>query len=193
MNQIFIIADTHFGHRNIIEYESRPFDSIEDMDSVMIDSWNMTVDDDDIIYVLGDFALTGSDKTKEVIESLNGKKHIIIGSHDRTATWYKNNGFETATKKIMVIPIDMRDNANGTIERINVLLTHEPIDDESVLNALDRVLNIHGHIHSKHGWYEHTGRHVCVSVERTSYKPVLLASVIKNWLAAPRLSITKNE
>ena len=32
----FVIADTHFGHENIIKYENRPFSSSFEMDKALI-------------------------------------------------------------------------------------------------------------------------------------------------------------
>lgn len=32
----FVIADTHFGHENIIKYESRPFKNTEEMNQALI-------------------------------------------------------------------------------------------------------------------------------------------------------------
>ena len=33
---IFYIADTHFGHENILQMDSRPFASVEEMDTALI-------------------------------------------------------------------------------------------------------------------------------------------------------------
>lgn len=49
---IYIIADTHFGDDNIKLFENR---SVSDRE--MIDRWNDSVNNDDVIYVLGDFAI----------------------------------------------------------------------------------------------------------------------------------------
>lgn len=80
---IFFTSDTHFGHANILKYCSRPFSSVEEMDNALIENWNRVVKKDDIVFHLGDFAFCGSQRLKELISSLNGRKSLIIGNHDR--------------------------------------------------------------------------------------------------------------
>ena len=48
----FYIADMHFGHKNAIRFDSRPFPDIESMDEYIIQSWNGRVKEDDTVYVL---------------------------------------------------------------------------------------------------------------------------------------------
>ncbi len=41
--KIFITADHHFHHKNIIEYCGRPFKTVEEMDKIMTEKWNKKV------------------------------------------------------------------------------------------------------------------------------------------------------
>ena len=51
MSKSFFIADTHFGHSEIMNYENRPFSSVEEMDNTIISNWNSVVSDNDkVLY-----------------------------------------------------------------------------------------------------------------------------------------------
>lgn len=78
---IYFTADTHFGHKNIMNFcpKTRPYKSVEDMDADLVYRWNSLVSDDDIVYFLGDFKFSNVMYEKY----LNGKKHLILGNHDR--------------------------------------------------------------------------------------------------------------
>lgn len=78
------IADLHFGHAAIIQSCARPFASAEEMDEHMISRWNSVAKDDDITFILGDFAanLADSARVREVFGRLAGRKRLILGNHD---------------------------------------------------------------------------------------------------------------
>src|SRR5437762_1961140 len=82
MINTWFISDTHFGHKNILEYEkeSRPFTSIEEMHEAIIERWNSNIKPSDIVYHLGDFCF--GKKHLEIAQSLNGKKRLVMGNHD---------------------------------------------------------------------------------------------------------------
>ena len=46
---IYLIGCTHFGHKNIVKLANRPFQSIDEMDDVLIQNWNRTVKAKDIV------------------------------------------------------------------------------------------------------------------------------------------------
>lgn len=80
--KVFYIADTHFGHYNIIKHCNRPFKDDREMDGTMIENWNNTVTPKDIVIVVGDFSYKGT-RTDELVHKLNGKKYLILGNHDK--------------------------------------------------------------------------------------------------------------
>lgn len=83
MKNTWFTSDTHFGHRPIIKYCNRPFESSTDMDIEMIERWNAVVRPNDTIYHLGDFTMHKTkDIVDEILAALNGKKILITGNHD---------------------------------------------------------------------------------------------------------------
>jgi len=79
----YVTSDLHFCHDREFIYKPRGFDSIYDMEEKIIENWNNKVNDDDIVYVLGDFAL-GMDEHRlnNIISRLKGNIKLIIGNHD---------------------------------------------------------------------------------------------------------------
>jgi calcineurin-like phosphoesterase family protein len=82
MNSKYIMSDLHFGHRNIIKYsgEFRGGTNSEEHDEWLIGQWNSVVKKNDLVYVLGDVAMT-EDALKKV-RFLKGQKILIRGNHD---------------------------------------------------------------------------------------------------------------
>lgn len=80
----WITSDTHFWHKNILKYQpkERPFANIREMNEVLIERWNSTIQPNDEIYHLGDFGFCNAKQTVEILEQLNGKKFFIFGNHD---------------------------------------------------------------------------------------------------------------
>lgn len=85
---IFFTADHHFGHANIIRFTNRPFKDIDEMNEELIKRWNEKVGKEDFVYHLGDLSLGSPQKTKEILDELNGKIYLIKGNHEKSALTY---------------------------------------------------------------------------------------------------------
>lgn len=82
--KIFFTSDLHFGHENVIRFDNRPFNTVEEMDEEMIKRWNTKVGKGDIVYVLGDFIWkAATNEAVSIIRRLNGQIILIKGNHDR--------------------------------------------------------------------------------------------------------------
>ncbi len=85
METIWFTSDHHFGHKNIIKFSNRPFDSMEQMDEEMIKRWNARINPQDRVYHLGDIGLCNASRLKEILDQLNGRIYLIRGNHDSAA------------------------------------------------------------------------------------------------------------
>ena len=82
MSKIFYISDLHLMHQNIIRFDNRPFETVEEMDKALINNWNSVVSNADHVYHLGDFCWGKEDDWIKCLKLLNGNIHIIKGNHD---------------------------------------------------------------------------------------------------------------
>ena len=78
----FFTSDEHYGHRNIIKYCDRPFESIEEMDAEIIKRHNEVVSKNDIVIHAGDFTLAKKQKAENYVNQLTGTHIFLSGSHD---------------------------------------------------------------------------------------------------------------
>ena len=83
MSTKFYISDWHYGHKNCLAFDNRPFFTVEEMNQALIDNWNSRVSPEDIVYVLGDMFWCKSSEAIPVLQQLNGQKFLIKGNHDR--------------------------------------------------------------------------------------------------------------
>ncbi|MEK8128069.1 phosphoesterase [Paenibacillus filicis] len=159
MPNVFVISDHHFGHKAIIDFESRPFTSVEDMTETMIEKWNAVVKPEDKVFHLGDFSFLNLEKTKAIVARLQGYKTLVLGNHDRgrSRSWWLEAGFDEVSEYPLVY--------GGFF-----FLSHEPM----YMNKHMPYVNIHGHIHGQK--YEGV-QYVNVSVELWDYTPVSFESI----------------
>lgn len=159
--KIYFIADTHFGDDSIRRYENRPFENCDEMDKVLIDNWNSVVNDNDEVYVLGDFGACGCEK--EILSKLKGDKYLIKGNHDEASNeYYRNAGF----KEVYDMPV---------LFKSFWVLSHDAI----YVNKNMPYANIFGHVHNTPIVKDYSSQHYCVSVERINYTPISFEHIIE--------------
>ena len=134
----YYTSDLHFGHRKIIEYEDRPFNSVEEMDEFLIQKWNAKVKKGDEVYILGDFGFVKGKRANELLDRLNGRKYLIRGNHDN---YFLNDKEFDKSKFIWV-----KDYASIKDNGVTICMFHYPIA------VWDRqhhgALHFYGHVHS---------------------------------------------
>lgn len=85
MANIWVTSDIHFHHKRIMDFckNTRPWDSVEEMNEGLIEAWNSTVANNDTIYYLGDFSFGKRENTEHILRKLNGQKYLVYGNHDQ--------------------------------------------------------------------------------------------------------------
>lgn len=136
------ISDTHFGHKNVINFDKRPFGDVGQMDQVLIALWNDRVQKDDDVWILGDFCYRSQHAPEWYLRQLKGHKHLIVGNHD-DVTLESNN----ANKYLE--SIDMMVNCNDCFnkENVQVILCHYPIAEWPHIHRGS--YHLFGHIHNR--------------------------------------------
>ncbi|MBQ7712919.1 MAG: metallophosphoesterase family protein [Clostridia bacterium] len=133
-------SDIHFGHKNAIDYDRRPFSSVEEMDEEIIRRWNRKVHADDLVYVLGDFTIT--DDAARYASRLKGRKILIPGNHDLYLRRPSSAGIFESVSLLEELNVDGRW----------VTLCHYPMIEWRGSRRLptDKTYGylIHGHIHN---------------------------------------------
>lgn len=155
---LFVIADLHCGHSNIIRYCCRPFSypDVSEMDSVLIDNWNYTVPLENGIWFLGDLCYGKDAKAPGFyLDRLKGKITLIRGNHDEHVPG-------TITSAIL------------DYGSFRFLLVHDPSDAPPDFDGWV----IHGHHHNnnlaEYPFINFAQRRVNVSAEVVGYSPVSL-------------------
>lgn len=163
MARIFLIADTHLGDDIIIKLENRPFKNSKEQTDSIVEKWNSVVNEDDIVYVVGDFLHIGCDSYHmEQAKKLNGKKYLVRGNHDtETDEFYIS---ECGFAKVYDHPIIVDD---------FWIFSHEPM----YINKYFPYANIFGHVHDNPSYATFSSRHYCICVERTGYTPITFDAV----------------
>lgn len=161
-NGPFIVSDLHLDHTNIIRYCYRPFLSkdTEEMNRVLVNNWNNTINSDDTVYFLGDMVYGRSSHSPSYwTKQLNGKIIYIGGNHD---THLHN------TKDYEILDFGGH----------RFLLTHDP---NKIPVKWDGWI-IHGHKHNNdirnYPFINGDKRTINVSIELIGYRPLNLSTLL---------------
>lgn len=141
------------------ELSGRPWDFTERI----IEAWQQLVLPDDIVYHLGDVALYRK-AVQDIIPTLPGIKHLILGNHDRAPkSFYLSAGFTTVQKILTT-----------AVGNIPIVLSHK-----ARLETPVGWLNICGHSHNKVWWTDSWPQIQVISLETQGYAPQKLEDIVR--------------
>lgn len=120
----YYISDLHLFHKNVTNegsnFDNRPFDTLEEIHKVIKKNWNSKITNADHVYILGDLAWKENEDVIELVSTLRGNKHLILGNHDKaTDQRYKQLFVEIANYK------EAKDVIDG--KEYHVVMSHFPL------------------------------------------------------------------
>lgn len=179
-------SDLHLGHANVIRYCDRPFNSVSEMNGVIVALWNSVVAADDEVWVLGDLAMGSIEESLAVAGQLVGNKHLVLGNHDRpfksaaksekwSSRYLTLGGFEELHHGEVATVL-----SDGTAVR----LCHFPYEGDS--GDKDRYVEqrpaddggwlLHGHVHTR---WRQRGRMINLGIDAWAGLPVPETAVVE--------------
>lgn len=147
--KLWFTSDLHFGHRNVIRFCERPFEDEKQMGPKLIEYWNDTVGDNDIIFVLGDtFWFNDSRNIKKVLSSLNGKTiYILPGNHDDFDAYHRvDDPRIILLDDVNVMWLESENNREWKKKMYEVWMSHYPM--MTWPHRDNGAFQFFGHIHS---------------------------------------------
>jgi len=176
---IHFTADLHLSHKKVILYQNRPFESVQDMNDALITYWNLKVDPDDLVYILGDFAFFGS---RDILPRLNGKKILLPGDHDQDALNQARGFFLDIVPLINLSAKEGLPHARELLKQydLSITLCHwcMRVWRKSHYNSW----HLYGH---SHGRLEPIGKSWDVGVDNNNFMPLSLLDVIEIMKTRP--------
>ena len=136
MLNIWFTADFHLGHKNIIRYCNRPFQTVEEMNQEILERLNSRVKANDILYFLGDFCIGPKARAAELRQQIRCKKiFALAGNHDKE------------TRKLTQEFTWLNDLAEVSLNGQRIVLCHYAM---RVWNQSSRgAWHLYGHSHGK--------------------------------------------
>jgi calcineurin-like phosphoesterase family protein len=143
---VFVTADQHWGHTNILKLGNRIFSDITEHDLVLIVAWNNIVGKDDVVYHLGDLTLGNAAFATELLQQLNGSIRLLAYPWHHDSRWIKvpqrsKDGLVELEKPIVVVEHAAKSDSG----LLPVVLCHYPFEiwDRKHFGAV----HLHGHTH----------------------------------------------
>ena len=176
MANIWITSDTHLGHDRDFIWKPRGFNSVDEMNNEIIKRWNEKVQQEDIVYHLGDVMLGDNDYGLSCLKQLKGKIHIIRGNHCTDA--------RIALYKECLNVVEVCDAKYLKVSKQSFFLSHYPcltsnFDMNKPLNR--RIINLCGHTHCKNKYKDmDKGLIYHVELDAHNCKPISIEEIIKD-------------
>lgn len=160
----YFSTDWHIGHENVLQFDNRPFKTIEEHDETIIANYNAIVQPDDDFYYLGDMFMNKNKRAEGFLQRMMGNKFFIRGNHDHRDVRKLFAKYGTYLDEQRMI----------TVEGQEIVLNHFPMRTWN--KSHKGTWHLYGHHHGKIE-SEPWGRSMDVAINIWDYKPVSFETI----------------
>jgi calcineurin-like phosphoesterase family protein len=180
LNNLFFTADQHFGHENIIKFTGRPFATVDEMDTAMIERWNKVIPPNGTVFHLGDFTLGDPADAERYFSQLNGNVQVLDNPWHHDRRWLIDKHYRTKSgyPVELISPLVVLELPFARERPLIINLCHYP------LAVWDRkhyaAWHLHGHSHGKHQYTDDASTYaIDVGVDCWNFHPLSFGGILE--------------
>lgn len=182
-DKVKLTSDWHLGHdrlRTTYQPErGKLWATSEEMDAGLIANHNSVVNDDDLVFNLGDVSWRDKIRTQKLLSDLKGIQHLILGNHDRMGSMDGVSSHILHSKDRWAWIKDyheMKVKCRKTNKIWHFNLFHFPLKSFHWMGR--KAIMVHGHVHSDKLQGDPTVRRFDVGVDANDFFPVSAQAII---------------
>lgn len=163
--RVFVVGCTHLDDKAMLKFR-KTYRSVSEMNEAIAHRWNSVIRDEDLVYILGDFAAAN---VTAWVSRLSGNKILILGNHDPDEVFSAGFLEVSEHKHLVAHPKEI-----GKLPK-HYWLTHYPSDGWPYSDEVSKSINVHAHSHAP---VKPKGRQYNVSIDaRPNEWPVILGDI----------------
>jgi calcineurin-like phosphoesterase family protein len=187
--KVWFTSDTHYNHANICrgttqwdrsgDNHFRDFDTLGEMNSVLVNNINSVVGYDDILIHLGDWSFGGFDSIAEFRNQLVCQNiHLVLGNHDHHIARNKDGIADIFSSVNQYVDLSIKwPDSTGKHNGAHFVCMHYPIASWDGLGK--GVPHLHGHVHLPPNRRVGKGKVMDVGVDGNGLFPINMNDVLK--------------
>jgi calcineurin-like phosphoesterase family protein len=187
--RVWFTSDTHYNHANICrgttqwdrsgENHFRDFDTLNQMNAVLVNNINAVVGQDDILIHLGDWSFGGFDSIAEFRNRIVCQNiHLVLGNHDHHIANNRDGIAEIFSSVHQYLDLSIKwPDGSGKHAGLHFVCMHYPIASWDGLGK--GVPHLHGHVHLPPNRRVGRGKVMDVGVDGNNLSPISMSDVVR--------------
>lgn len=195
--RLWFTSDTHYNHANICSATTkwtdpvtcREFKTLEHMNAHLVGNINECVEQDDILFHLGDWSFGGFEQIQKFRDQIVCKNiHIVTGNHDHHIENNRENCQSLFSSVNKYVELNVKWNVGTNLQNeATFVLMHFPI--ASWNNMARGAIHLHGHVHFNPNLRLQVGKMMDVGCDGNMLYPIQMQEVLRIMENRPVKSI----